>query len=98
MLFNDDRLEAEPWPLGPGSHFDFHLPEDTLIGEPSRNPQREEAIKKWVQYYNETITTMPHARLFNKFLPEVLLDRGNPRDGGRPLRACRFFHMQAIVV
>jgi len=98
MLSEDVHKDAEPWPLGPGSHFNFHSPEDTVIGEPSRNPQREEAIKKWVQYYNETITTMPHARLFNKFLPEVLLERGNPSDGGRPLRACRLFYTWAIMV
>jgi hypothetical protein len=88
MDFEGTRVEAEQWPLGPGTHANTTQTEDIIIGEPTRNPAREEAIKQWVKYYKETITTLPHARLFNKFLPEALLERGNPNDGGRPLRAC----------
>ena len=41
---------------------------------------------------------MPHARLFNKFLPEELLERGNPGDGGRPLRACKFSYYDLKIM
>jgi hypothetical protein len=90
MILGDKRLAPEPWPLGPGHHSSVSPSADEVIGEPTRNPMREEAIIKWVKYYNETIATMPHARLSNKFLPEVLLERGKPSDGGRPLRACMY--------